>query len=287
VRPPKLLLPAARPQALNWLGYGAVDGTTKAPICWGTWFPPASGGTPAGCPREEERRWAEGYSAMVPPQEGTGVTGAWRLRRADGKPLDLSKIRLFEFSDPVSAEGGEGEVGGPVGPESTAGAARFRRRPAATSAEGGGGERRRHGRLPHSAPFRCPRAPPPQTFGPGGVGGKAETFKLEITAGAALQPRACTLTSTTPRKYMTAVRRLPPARRPRRWAGGAPEGAGGAPEGWGWHCRPNAPSASDRPSLPPLPPLVYLAQYGPVARDPAPPDRGGCNQLLLNFPMAP
>lgn len=49
------------------------------------------------CDKNEPRRFAEGYTAAVPPFES--VPGVWTLRRFDGNDLDPSKIKMFEFSD--------------------------------------------------------------------------------------------------------------------------------------------------------------------------------------------
>lgn len=102
-RGPLLLIPPGKnstPWVMNWLGFGDFNADTGQATCWGTYYPPASGSQPAGFPIDEERRWAEGYSAIVIPRRFLG--GAWRLRRADGKPVELSKIRMIEYSDQVN-----------------------------------------------------------------------------------------------------------------------------------------------------------------------------------------
>jgi len=86
---PMLLMPpgGARPWEMHWLGFGIAPSNTSSG-CWGT-----------QCAEAEERRWAEGYGATVMNNEE--LPGVWTLRRMDGKPVDLSKVRMIEFSDQV------------------------------------------------------------------------------------------------------------------------------------------------------------------------------------------
>ena len=80
---------------MQWTAFGRAYNKDQGDCPWAG--RPCDMGTEA--PVSEPRRFAEGYGAAIIPSEYFSANQPWRLVRADGKPIDTTKLTMVEFSD--------------------------------------------------------------------------------------------------------------------------------------------------------------------------------------------
>jgi len=95
ISPPGLT--AAQGFRAQWMAFNRAYNKDQGPCPWAGL--PCCMGTE--CTVDEPRRFAEGYGAAVIPSEYFNANQPWSIVRADGKPVDTSKITMVEFSDVV------------------------------------------------------------------------------------------------------------------------------------------------------------------------------------------